>query len=126
MIGPTRPLRPLLWLSSSRDDLRAFPDAVQDAMGFALYQVQRGGHPVKAKPLKGLGSGVGELVSDFVGDAFRAVYTIHFEKAVYVLHVFKKKAKQGVKTPKAEIDLVRRRLKAAAEDYRHRFSEEVK
>jgi phage-related protein len=73
-----------------------------------------------------LGSGVAELVSDFVGDAFRAVHTIHFEKVVYVLHVFKKKAKQGVKTRKAEIDLVRRRLKAAAEDYRHRFSEEVK
>jgi phage-related protein len=126
MVGPAKPLRPLLWVSSSRDDLREFPDAVQDAFGFALYLVQIGERPARAKSLKGLGSGIVELVSDFGGDAFRAVYTARFEKAIYVLHAFKKKAKQGVKTPKAEIDLVRRRLRAAEDDYRRRFGEEGK
>src|SRR3972149_5892357 len=99
-------------MSSSRDDLKEFPGQVRDAFGFALYQAQGGERPVGAKALKGLGSGVVELVSDFAGDTYRAVYTVRFEKAVYVLHAFKKKAKHGIKTPQSEIALVRRRLKA--------------
>jgi phage-related protein len=125
MVGSARPLRPLHWMSSSRDDLREFPDKVRDAFGFALYQAQGGERPAGAKSLKGLGGGVVELVSDFAGDAYRAVYTVRFEYAVYVLHAFKKKAKHGVKTPTAEIDLVRRRLRAAEEDYRSRFGKEA-
>jgi len=93
-------------------------------MGFALYQVQIGDFPLSAKPLKGLGSGVVELASDFAGDAYRAVLAARFPRAIYVLHAFKKKSKRGAKTPKAEIDLVRRRLARAAEDYRRPFAEE--
>lgn len=81
-------LRPLEWVGSSRDDLKAFPDAVQGHVGFALYQAQIGGRHHDAKPLKGFGSGVLEVVSRHDGDTFRAVYTVRFENAVYVLHAF--------------------------------------
>jgi len=93
-------------------------------MGFALYQIEIGDFPTSAKWLKGLGSGVLELVSDFAGDAYRLVVTVRFRRAIYVLHAFKKKSKRGAKTPKTEIDRVRRRLEWAAEDYRRRFAEE--
>jgi len=93
-------------------------------MGFALYQVQIGDFPLSAKPMKGLGSGVVEIGSDFAGGAYRAVLAVRFRRAVYVLHAFKKKSKHGAKTPKVEIDLVRRRLATASGDYRRRSAEE--
>src|SRR5262249_49128357 len=96
-----RPLRPLRWVGSSKRDYGRFPARVQDNLGFALFLVQTGQHPPAAKPLKGLGSGVVELVEDFDGDTYRAVYTVRFSKVVYVLHAFMKKSKRGVKTPKA-------------------------
>lgn len=72
-----------------------------------------------AKPLKGFGgANVVELVDDHQGDTYRAVYTVKFESAIYVLHAFQKKSKQGIKTPQADIDLVKRRLKAAEEDHK--------
>jgi phage-related protein len=117
-----RPLRPLLWVGSSQRDYRDFPAAVQDDLGFALFLVQTGQHPPVAKPLKGLGSGVLELIEDHAGDTYRAVYTIRFSAAVYVLHAFKKKSKSGSKTPKSDIDLIRRRLRDAETDYRQRFT----
>ena len=113
--------RPVEWVGSSYKDFREFPDPVQDAMGFALYQAQIGGMSESAKPLKGFGgAGVVEIVEDHHGDTYRAVYTVKFEWTVYVLHAFQKKSRKGIKTPREEIDLVRRRLKVAEADNRSR------
>ncbi|MGQ0532846.1 MAG: type II toxin-antitoxin system RelE/ParE family toxin [Caulobacteraceae bacterium] len=121
---PATPLKPLEWIGSSLKDLRAFPEEVRETMGFALYLAQIRDKHVSAKPLKGLtGAGVLEVVEDHDGDTFRAVYTVRFASAVYVLHVFQKKSKTGIKTPKAEIDLVRKRPKVAEELDRKRKSE---
>jgi phage-related protein len=103
----------------SRDDLREFPEAVRQTMGFALWQAQIGGKHLDAKPLKGFGgAAVLEIVVDDDGSTYRAVYTVKFAGALYVLHALQKKSRKGARTPKQEIDLVRRRLKAAAEHYR--------
>lgn len=107
-------VRPLHWVGPSRDDLKAFPGEVQDRIGFALHQAQSGHKHRDAKPLAGLGPGVLEVVARFDTDTWRAVYTVRFREAVYVLHAFQKKARKGIATPKAEIDLVKRRLAAAA------------
>jgi len=90
---------------------------VQEAFGFGLYLAQTGQHPLGAKPLKGLGSGVVELVESFDGNAYRAVYTVRFETALYVLHCFKKKSKSGIGTPQTDIELIKRRLRDAEADY---------
>ena len=91
-------------------------------VGFALYLAQLGEKAVKTKPLKGFGgAGVLEVVSDHEGDAFRAVYTLKFAKVVFVLHAFQKKSRKGIATPKSDIDLIKQRLKAAAEYYREQF-----
>jgi phage-related protein len=109
-------LKPLAWIASSRADLRSFPEEVKDAVGFALYDAQQGGKNADAKPLRGFGgAGVLEIVEDYDGDTYRAVYTVRFNECIYVLHVFQKKSKSGVKTPKAEIDLIKSRLKRAQE-----------
>jgi phage-related protein len=115
-----RPLRPLRWVGSSKRDYGRFPARVQDNLGFALFLVQTGQHPPAAKPLKGLGSGVVELVEDFDGDTYRAVYTVRFSRVVYVLHAFMKKSKRGIKTPKTDIDLIKQRLRDAEHDYQPR------
>ena len=112
-------LKPVEWVGSSRADLRQFPDAVRDRIGFAIYQAQIGLRHRDAKPLRGFGSGILEVVSRFDGDTFRAVYTVRFRLAVYVLHAFQKKAKRGAATPQTELDLVRRRLMAAERHYRN-------
>ena len=109
----TEALRSVLWIASSKKDYQKFLPEVQDAFGFQLHLAQAGLHPPSAKPLKGIAPGVLELMEAFDGDAYRAVYTIRFETAVYVLHAFQKKSKQGVKTPKADIDLIKQRLKDA-------------
>ena len=106
-------LKPLQWTGSSKGDLKRFPAPVQDRIGFALYQAQAGHRHRDAKRLKGFGSGVLEVVARHGGDSYRAVYTVRFESAVYVLHAFQKKAKRGIATPKRELALVRRRLRAA-------------
>lgn len=90
-----------------------FPGEVQHSFGFALYLAQIGERARQAKPLKGFGSGIAELVENHDGNTYRAVYTVRFGEAVYVLHSFQKKAKRGIKTPKKEIDLVRRRIRDA-------------
>ena len=115
MVGT--PLKPVEWVGSSRDDLKKFPDLVKDRVGFALYRAQLGFKHRDAKPLRGLGSGVLEVVSRHDGDTYRAVYTVRFRLAVYVLHAFQKKSKRGAETPKPEIDLVKRRLKEAEQHY---------
>lgn len=118
--------RSLLWVGSSKRDYREFPARVQDGFGFELFLVQTGQHPPSAKPLRGLGSGTLELIENFDGDTYRAVYTVRFSEAVYVLHAFKKKSKRGSKTPQADIELIKRRLKAAEEDHANRFNREGK
>jgi phage-related protein len=117
MSGAT--VKPVSWIGSSYKDFREFPDPVQDAMGYALYQAQIGLKHASAKPLKGFGgTGVIEIVADHVGDTFRAVYTVKFATAVYVLHAFQKKSKSGIKTPTEDMALIQRRLKAAEADYK--------
>ena len=111
-------LKPVEWVGSSKSDLKGFPEPVRHRMGFAIYRAQLGLRHRDAKPLRGFGSGVLEAVSRHDGDTFRAVYTVRFETAVYVLHAFQKKAKRGIATPKPELDLVRRRLAAAERHYR--------
>lgn len=107
--------KPLIWLADTLNKLQDFPADVKDEVGFALFQAQTGRKHIKAKPLNGLGSGVLEVVSDHRGDTFRAVYTVRLAGRVYVLHVFQKKSKSGVATPKSEIELIRSRLKRAIE-----------
>ena len=115
-------MRPIHWVVSSKGDLSGFPEEVKQDIGYELGEVQRGHQPPSAKPLKGFGgSGVVELVDRFDGDTYRAVYTVKFKEAVYVLHCFQKKSKSGIKTPLQEIELIKRRLKAAEEDYRARY-----
>jgi phage-related protein len=103
-------MRPLRFIGDSLEVLRELPEEVKNEIGFALERVQRGKMPENAKPLKGISPGVLEIVSDFRGDTFRAVYTVKFPAAVYVLHVFQKKSKRGMATPLREIRLVERRL----------------
>ena len=110
-------LKPVEWVGSRKADLKRFPDPVQHRMEFAIYRAQLGRHHRDAKPLKGFGSGVVEVVTRHDGDTYRAVYTVRFENAVYVLHAFQKKARRGIATPKQELDLVRR-LRAAERHYR--------
>src|SRR5205085_2315463 len=103
--------RPLFWMGSSKKDLKAFPDLVEDACGFALWLAQTGRKHPHAKPLKGFqGAGVLEIVEDRAGNTYRAVYTVRFTKAVYMLHAFQKKSKKGITTPKQEIELIAKRL----------------
>ena len=111
---PVQP-KPLEWIGSSKKDLKALPDEVMDVFGYALFLAQTGGKHDQAKPLRGFGSaGVLEVVEDFRGNAYRAVYTVRFEERVFVLHVFQKKSKTGIATPKLDMDLIRERLKVAA------------
>lgn len=111
-------LKPLHWVASSRTDLRDLPDAVQDNFGYALHRAQEGARHPDAKPLKGFGgASVLEIVEDYDGNAYRAVYTVKFALAVYVLHVFQKKSKKGIATPTADMNLIKNRLKLAADEY---------
>jgi phage-related protein len=103
-------MKPLRFVGDSLEALRELPEEVKNEIGFALERVQRGKMPENAKPLKGIATGVLEIVSDFRGDTFRAIYTVKFPRAVYVLHVFQKKSKRGIATPKRELELVERRL----------------
>ena len=106
--------RPLRWIGSAKKDLLSMPDEVQQAFGFALYQAQIGLLHPDAKPLKGFGSaGILEIVEDWRGNAYRAVYTVRFAQAVFVLHCFQKKSKHGIETPAADMEMIRKRLKEA-------------
>ena len=117
----TDALKPVEWVGSSKADLKKFPDNVRRVVGFALYQAQAGLRHRDAKPLRGLGSSVLEVVSRHDGNAFRAVYTVRFRATVYVVHAFQKKAKRGIATSKPDIDLIRRRLGAAEKHYRSNY-----
>jgi phage-related protein len=109
-------LKPVVWVGSSRDDLKQFPSDVQSVMGFALYLAQLGEKHPDAKPLKGFGgAGVLEIADDFQGDTYRAVYTVRLSGRVYVLHAFQKKARRGIKTSQHDIDLIKERYRQAVE-----------
>lgn len=107
-------IRDLVWVGSSKRDLCRFPEPVKDGMGFALYRAQQGAKHVSAKVLKGFGgAGVLEVVEDQDGSTYRAVYTVKFASAVYVLHAFQKKSVRGIRTAQHDMDLIAERLKAA-------------
>lgn len=102
----------VFWVGSSKKDLKEMPDYVQDVFGFAIYLAQIGQRSDKAKPFKIMGeSGLTEIVEDYDGDTYRAVYTVRYGDAVYVLHCFQKKSPNGIKTSKNDVDLVIERLK---------------
>jgi phage-related protein len=109
--------RPVHWIGSSKRDYVAFPEPVKDDMGYALGVAQLGGKHPRAKPWKGEGPGLFELVESFDGNAYRAVYTVRFEGAIYVLHAFQKKSPSGIRTRATDIELVSARLKLAQVDH---------
>jgi phage-related protein len=116
---PTVPLKPLYWIASSLKDLKAMPVPLQKAFGTALRSVQLGGMPRTAKPLRGFGgAGVLELAEDYDRGTYRAVYTVNLPGVVYVLHVFQKKSRRGIATPRQDMDLVRHRYQLAQNHYR--------
>jgi phage-related protein len=113
--------RPVIWVGSSRKDVRAFPRQVRGEIGRAIYAAQQGETDPAAKPLKGFGGrSVVEIIANYDGGTWRAVYTVRFAEAVYVLHAFQKKSKKGIATPKKELDLIHSRLAEAERLHRER------
>ena len=109
-------LKPVFWIGSTKADLSALPEDVRDEVGQALYEAQKGQRHPSAKPLRGYGgASVLEVISDHAGDTYRAVYTVKWPAGIYVLHVFQKKSKSGISTPKAELNLIDGRLKRLQE-----------
>ncbi|MDO9318248.1 MAG: type II toxin-antitoxin system RelE/ParE family toxin [Gammaproteobacteria bacterium] len=107
-------IKPLFWVGSSKRDLKTMPEDVQDVFGYALHLAQNGEKHAQSKPLKGFnGAGVLEVMEDYMGNAYRAVYTVTVGDAVYVLHCFQKKSARGIKTPKPDRELIHARLSAA-------------
>jgi phage-related protein len=114
--------KPCIFVGASRRELKSLPAEVRGEFGHALYEAQCGGEPVAAKVLKGFGGrGVLEIVEDFDGSTYRAVYTVRLTEAVYVLRVFQKKSTKGIATPKTEIELIKARLRVAEADHHERF-----
>ena len=106
--------KPLEWIASAKKDLLALPVKVRKFFGHALDFAQRGDQHDAAKPLKGFdGAGVIEVVENDAGGTYRAVYTVKFEDAVFVLHCFQKKSTRGIATPKTDMNIIRARLKVA-------------
>lgn len=113
---------PLYWVGSSLRDMTEFPSGVQRSIGFALSAAQYGGRHPSAKPWKGEGPGIVEVVKDHDGNTYRAIYTVRFADAVYVLHAFQKKSPHGIATSQRDIGLVKARLKMALKDYEVRHA----
>ena len=114
--------RDLYWVGSAKKDYLELPAEVQSEMGYALGLAQLGSKHPHAKPWKGEGPGVLEIVEDHRGEAYRAVYTVRFAERIYVLHAFQKKSKSGISTPRDDVNLIRQRLKQAHQDYESRDS----
>ena len=124
MTATQRP-KPLIWIGRTKKDLKTFPEDVQDVFGYALHLAQMGGKHPAAKPLKGFGgAGVLEIVDDHEGSTYRAVYTVKIGAVVYALHAFQKKSARGIATPKAEIVLIKQRLKEAYVHYEQEIANE--
>ena len=118
-------IKPLYWVGSSREDLIEFPLRVRKQTGYALYLAQIGLRSQTAKSLRGFGgAGVLKIVENHDGSTYRAVYTLNFPRAVFVLHAFKKKSARGIETPKHIVDLIKQRLRTAEEHYLEMFPEE--
>lgn len=114
--------KPVVWMGSSKDDLRAFPDEVRRVMGFAINDAQNGDEHPRVKALRGFGGrSVLEEVDDEDGDTYRAVYTVRFAGVIYVLHAFQKKSKKAIATPKQDIEVIKARLKLAEAHYREHY-----
>lgn len=110
--------RPVHWIGSSRKDVKEFPKEVRDEIGFSLYAAELGEGLINSVPLVGFGSAkVVEIIVPHDGDAYRAVYTVKFKGAVYVLHAFQKKSKRGDKTPLPDMNLIKQRIKLAEEHH---------
>jgi phage-related protein len=110
--------KPALWVGSSRDDFRAFPDEVRRVMGFAINDAQNGDEHPRSKALRGFGGrSVLEVIDDEDGNTYRAVYTVRFAGVIYVIHAFQKKSKEGVETPKRDMEIIKARLKLAEAHY---------
>jgi phage-related protein len=118
---PARHIKPCVFVGPSRRELKNFPDEVRGSIGHALHKAQCGDEPGAAKALKGFGGrSILEVVTDFDGNTFRAVYTVRFSDAIYVLHAFQKKSKKGIRTSKQTIELIKSRLRDAESEYRAR------
>ena len=116
-----RDLKAVSWVGSSRRDLRSFPASVRRDIGQALYAAQCGEEYPAVKALKGFsGRSVLEVVASDEAGTYRAVYTVRFQDAIYVLHAFQKKSKKGIATPKRSLEVIQQRLAAAERDYRER------
>jgi phage-related protein len=111
----------VIWVGSAKRDLLQFPEPVVDDIGVALSVAQFCGKHPSAKPWKGSGSGVLEIVEDHNHGTYRAIYTVSFQNAIYVLHCFQKKSPRGIKTTQTDIDLINQRLKTARADYEARY-----
>jgi len=122
---PTRSTteKPVYWVGSSKADLLEMPRSVIQHIGEALSVAQYGGKHPSAKPWRGIGGGVFEVVSDAGSSTFRAAYAVRFAKAVYVLHCFQKKSPSGVRTARTDVELIERRLRAARADYEGRYGQ---
>ena len=107
--------REISWIKAARRDFEAFPDVVRSDMLDALTTAAEGGKADKAKPFKAIDGGIFEIALRHRGDAFRAIYALKIAEDVWVVHAFQKKSKSGIKTPKAEVDLIRDRLKRLKE-----------
>ncbi|NER52790.1 MAG: addiction module toxin RelE, partial [Symploca sp. SIO1A3] len=116
-------LKSVEWVGSSLEDLKKFPEEVQQVMGYALYLAQCGEKHPLAKPLKGFkGAGVLEVVENFDRDTYRAIYTVKLAGVIYILHAFQKKSRQGIATPKQDIDLIESRFKRAQEHHSQNYT----
>ena len=114
-------LKSVVWLGSTRKSVQNFPLPVRQNVGFGIYQAQLGGKYINAKPLKGFGgASVLEIVENYDGDIYRAVYTVKFEEIIYIIRAFQKKSKKGIQTPKQDLNLIKKRLKEAELDYARR------
>jgi phage-related protein len=117
-------IKPVIWIGSSLLDLKEFPPEVQSDLGYALYFAQTNLKHPKAKPLKGFkGASVLEIVEDYDGDTYRAVYTVKLAGVVYVLHIFQKKSKHGIATPKQDLELIEKRLQLALEFHQKNYAQ---
>ncbi|MFN5540395.1 MAG: type II toxin-antitoxin system RelE/ParE family toxin [Candidatus Melainabacteria bacterium] len=121
----TKSRKPIEWLGDSLNELSSFPLEVKTEIGFALHEAQKGRKHSSVKPLRGFhGASVLEVKSDFNTDTFRAMYTVRFKEVIYVLHVFQKKSKSGISTPKEDLDLIDKRLHSAKDHYKSNYGDQ--
>jgi phage-related protein len=113
------PIRPVVWIGTSKKNLQDFPKDVQKLIGDELQLIQFGAIPTNTKPFKGVGSGVFEIAIRYATDAYRAVLAVQLGEKIYILHSFQKKAKKGIATPKMDVDLIKQRYSEAKELAKH-------